>query len=226
MSTAFPVVLNYIKATLASSLGGLVGDTTAVLTASQGAQFGSAFPIYIAVYSRNGLTNVNFEIVRITGRTADSLTIVRAQCGTAVVFHPAGSYVRCPSVAELWTVAYAAITAQENGTAIEVETPSATQSIVAATGITAGMIALGRTIAVVGDGGPVTITANPQIAAGANGQRVTILGTHDTNTVTFSHGTGILMLYPGLTVELKNGDSITLQYITAVGWREESHALH
>jgi len=45
---------------------------------------------------------------------------------------------------------------------------------------------------IVGDGGAVDITANPQIAAATNvGQRLTLIGTHDTNTVKLEDGTGL-----------------------------------
>ena len=88
------------------------------------------------------------------------------------------------------------------------------------------MLALGRVVAIAGSGGAVTISANPQIAAGTNGQRTRFLGTHDTNTVTFSNGIGILMLYPGTTVTLKNGDELIVNYRTGLGWVEEYHTLH
>ena len=43
-----------------------------------------------------------------------------------------------------------------------------------------------------GDGGAVDITADPQIAAGTNvGQRLTVIGRNNTNTVTLEHGTGL-----------------------------------
>jgi hypothetical protein len=47
---------------------------------------------------------------------------------------------------------------------------------------------------VAGDGGPIDITANPQIAAGSSdGQELKIIGTSDANYVTLDHGTGLSM---------------------------------
>lgn len=47
---------------------------------------------------------------------------------------------------------------------------------------------------IAGNGGPVTVTANPQIAAGTNvGQLLTIIGRSATDTVTFQDGTGLSM---------------------------------
>ena len=43
-----------------------------------------------------------------------------------------------------------------------------------------------------GSGGAVTVTANPQIAAGTQvGQELTLIGGDDTNTVTYANGTGL-----------------------------------
>lgn len=44
-----------------------------------------------------------------------------------------------------------------------------------------------------GSGGPVTITAIPQISAGTIGQQLTACGESNTNTVTFSNGNGLVM---------------------------------
>lgn len=45
---------------------------------------------------------------------------------------------------------------------------------------------------IAGNGGAVTVTANPQIAAAsAVGQRLTLIGEHATNTVTLADGTGL-----------------------------------
>lgn len=47
---------------------------------------------------------------------------------------------------------------------------------------------------VAGNGGAIDITANPQISAGVfTGQKITIVGHHDTNTVKLEHGTGLVM---------------------------------
>lgn len=69
-------------------------------------------------------------------------------------------------------------------------------AITAAGGITptntlAGLTVWDEIIFVKGNGGPVTITANPKIAAGvAVGQKLSIYGTDDTNTLTIANGTG------------------------------------
>lgn len=47
------------------------------------------------------------------------------------------------------------------------------------------------TIRVVGDGGPVVISAIPQIGYGQDNQHLTLEGTDDSNTVTISTGNGV-----------------------------------
>jgi hypothetical protein len=48
-----------------------------------------------------------------------------------------------------------------------------------------------------GSGGAVTVSANPQIAAGTNvGQRLILIGRSDTNTLTLSDGTGLQLNGP------------------------------
>jgi hypothetical protein len=66
-------------------------------------------------------------------------------------------------------------------------TPSSTISITAAGGLTS----TNPIMYVVGNGGPITVTKNPAIAAGVAGQHLTIVGTSDTNTVTFTDGNGL-----------------------------------
>lgn len=69
-----------------------------------------------------------------------------------------------------------------------------------------------------GSGGAVTVSANPQISAGNHtGQRLTVFGTSDTNTLTLSHGTGISML--DANVILANGDSIQFMW-DGTAWAE------
>lgn len=47
---------------------------------------------------------------------------------------------------------------------------------------------------IVGSPGAVTVTANPQVAAGTNvGQQLVLIGTSATNTVTLADGTGLLL---------------------------------
>jgi len=88
--------------------------------------------------------------------------------------------------------------------------PSGVQSIVAATGITIAMLLLSPVLMVAGSGGPVTITANPRIAAGtADGMLLTLIGTSDTNTVTIANGNGIRC---GASVVLDSGAAVTYRY--------------
>lgn len=74
---------------------------------------------------------------------------------------------------------------------------------------------------IAGSGGPVTVSASPQVAAGTtNGQLLTLVGTSATNTVKLSDGTGLALNGPwtgalssALTLEWDNGASL---------WREIS----
>jgi hypothetical protein len=74
-------------------------------------------------------------------------------------------------------------------------------SISAATAISASSTAALSVTFVTGNGGPITVTANPPIAAGANiGQQLTIMGTSDTNTVTYTSG-NTLMINGSMTLD-------------------------
>lgn len=83
--------------------------------------------------------------------------------------------------------------------------PSSDTAITAAGGITVTKAIM----RVVGDGGAVDITANPQIVAGTDGQVVIIQGTHDTNTVTLDDGNGLAL---SAQCVLAAQDNITLMY--------------
>jgi hypothetical protein len=74
-----------------------------------------------------------------------------------------------------------------------------------------------------GDGGPVEITANPQIApAGTDGQVVYLHGSDDIKTVTIHDGDG-LHLHSGSKLILGDHDHIMLQYDLTQGlWEEVS----
>ena len=86
-----------------------------------------------------------------------------------------------------------------------VYTPSSDTAITAAGGITVTKAIM----RVAGDSGAIDITANPQIAAGTDGQVVIIQGTHDTNTVTLDDGTGLAL---SAQCVLAAQDNITLMY--------------
>jgi hypothetical protein len=70
-----------------------------------------------------------------------------------------------------------------------------------------------------GDGGAIDITANPQIAAGTNGQFLLIEGESDTNTVKLDNGDG-LHLHGG-SYTLRNHDYILMNYDSVASeWQE------
>jgi hypothetical protein len=77
-----------------------------------------------------------------------------------------------------------------------------------------------------GSGGPVTITANPQINNGFDGQQVTLEGTNNTNTLTLQHGNG-LQLSTGTNCTLGEGDMLTLRYNKARNlWIEVTRSIN
>jgi hypothetical protein len=91
-----------------------------------------------------------------------------------------------------------------------VYTPSGTLDIAAATGITTLMLAYSIT-RIQGSGGACDISANPQIADGADGQIIRLQGDSDTNTVTFEDGTGLALAGAAAFVAGK-GDILCLTY--------------
>jgi len=68
---------------------------------------------------------------------------------------------------------------------------------------------------IVGNGGPIVITAVPQIVDGIQGDVLTLTGTSNTNTVTIQDAGDIVMRL-GRPAVLGDGDSITFVY-NAVG---------
>lgn len=71
-------------------------------------------------------------------------------------------------------------------------------------------------------GAAVDLSDNPQIAAGRNGQIITIIGSSDTNTLTLDDGTGLFL---SAQFVMGAGDSITLVYSTGLGgWVETSRS--
>jgi len=94
-----------------------------------------------------------------------------------------------------------------------------TGTVSAATGITAAM--LSRMI-YFNTAAAINITANPQIANGANGQIITIIGSSDTNTLTLDDTDGLRLT--GQCI-LGIGDNITLLYEGTIGdWIEISRS--
>ena len=80
-------IVNFLYATIADTTVSS-GATTINVTAGHGARFGSSFPfdvvIYSATYSNavDAYLNNAAEIVRVTARTTDALTVTRAQQST------------------------------------------------------------------------------------------------------------------------------------------------
>jgi len=97
--------------------------------------------------------------------------------------------------------------------------PSAAALVTAVGGITI----TNATMRIQGDGGPVTITAVPQIApSGTDGQVVFLHGNSDIDTVTIHDGDG-LHLHSGSVLILGEHDHIMLQYdATGSLWEEIS----
>jgi len=73
---------------------------------------------------------------------------------------------------------------------------------------------------IVGDGGPIVVSASPPIVYSLTGDLLTLSGTSDTNTVTLQDA-GDLALIGGLPAVLSDGDSITFvfnaDFATVVG---------
>ena len=87
-----------------------------------------------------------------------------------------------------------------------------------------GITVTHRDMRIVGSGGAVNITADPQIAAGKDRQRVQIQGTDDVNTVQLDDGTG-LQLEGGVSCILGKNDIIELFYdIVESAWIEISRS--
>jgi hypothetical protein len=87
---------------------------------------------------------------------------------------------------------------------------TATQLVTALGGITANR----SYVRVVGDGGPITITANPQISVSGtlqDGQILILKGTSDVNTVTIVEGNGV-SLESGVNFTLGSKDVLHLIY--------------
>jgi len=75
---------------------------------------------------------------------------------------------------------------------------------------------------IVGSGGAINITADPQIVVGQAGDILTLQGTNDTNTVLLEDGTGV-ELVGGVSFTIGNNDVITLVYDnTKTKWVEVS----
>lgn len=101
-------------------------------------------------------------------------------------------------------------------------TPSGTETITEVGGVTEDMLAK-KVILIAGDGsGTTDISANPQIAAGSNGQMIILIGTNDSNLVKFDNGNG-LQLSAATSFTLGIGDILQLVYVESLSkWVEIS----
>jgi hypothetical protein len=101
-------------------------------------------------------------------------------------------------------------------------TPSGTETITAGGGVTEAMLAK-KVILIAGDGaGTTDISANPQIAAGSNGQMIILIGTNDSNLVKFDNDNG-LQLSAATSFTLGVGDILQLVYVDSISkWVEIS----
>jgi hypothetical protein len=102
-----------------------------------------------------------------------------------------------------------------------VESVSVVKSIVAGTGII--NIKESNVKVESSTAGNTTITANPAIEAGVEGQKLTIYGNDNTKTVTLNSGNGVLLVGAAAII-LGLNDNIKLKYINSL-WVEESRAL-
>ena len=95
-------------------------------------------------------------------------------------------------------------------------TPSDTQTITAAGGVTESMIDK-KVILIAGDGaGTTDITpGQQQIFAGSNGQMIILIGTNDSNLVKFDNGDG-LQLSAATSFTMGIGDIMQLVYVDAI----------
>lgn len=94
-------------------------------------------------------------------------------------------------------------------------TPSSAQELLAGDTITVNATHL----RIKGSGGAVTLSSNPQIATGNDGQVIIIEGTDDTNTVTIVNGNGV-QLHGGKFLMFRH-DYIALAYSSANNQWEE-----
>jgi hypothetical protein len=95
-------------------------------------------------------------------------------------------------------------------------TPSAVTNIIAANGITVTRAVM----RIQGSGGAVNITANPQIASGADGEVIILIGQSNANTVRVNDGTGV-QLAGGVSFTMGQYDTLQLVYEAGSGnWIE------
>jgi len=104
-------------------------------------------------------------------------------------------------------------------TTISREMTADTITIVAAVGIDIIELTT-RLIKISGRGGAVDVSANPQIEDGTDGQIIILRQTHNTNTVLFENGNGLL-LDGHVAFTMDNGDMLMLMYNATNDWWQE-----
>lgn len=108
---------NNANSTLASSIG--TGTTSITVATGEGALFPSPTggnTAMITLLTSTGGVETDIEIVTMTARSGDTMTITRAQEGTTAVSHAAGSVVSLRDTAAFFNAAAAAIAVQESTT--------------------------------------------------------------------------------------------------------------
>lgn len=97
-------------------------------------------------------------------------------------------------------------------------TRAAASAIVAGTGVAFSTSKyLFNTWYIAGSGGACDVSVNPQISAGQyTGQKLRLIGTHDTNTVKFEHGTGLSLMGDYI---MGDGHSLDLEW-DGTNWAE------
>jgi hypothetical protein len=89
-----------------------------------------------------------------------------------------------------------------------------------ATALNCGTAVKIRTVPVVGSGGNVTMTANPQIVDGlTNGQLCDIKGTSDTDTVTIPDGLGLTLMKSGSSIVLTSTRTLPVRWTGSI-WEQ------
>lgn len=95
-------IVNFLYATLSASA--LSSDTSLILTTGHGARFGNSFPFDVVVYDpayANAALAYHAnkaEIIRVTARSTDTLTVTRAQQSTtAIAFSSSWIVIQAPT---------------------------------------------------------------------------------------------------------------------------------
>jgi hypothetical protein len=76
---------------------------------------------------------------------------------------------------------------------------------------------------IAGNAGGTAVSANPQIVAGQDGDRLTLRGTASNAAVKFSNGNGVSLMSSEFMIG--NDDILNLVYYTSTGWVETSRTI-